>query len=265
MKIRLPQLPFLTRQMLKYGNTLQLRLRLSAAADVVGVVRLKVITRHGMAEINVNTTADGAINSDTLGVDDFPIMVSATDADDTYAPNQCWANIELEIGEEEWFGLCSGFIHEDKSVSYPNTSMADAMPAHGRIVEVDGANPAAGAECLIPVPVGEIWQLKTLNVRFDCDSNVADRVPHFVFTGPGNMLIHTWAAAVFAADEGADISCAQWGLISGISNADDFRIELPSNIWLPPESTITTETQGIQVGDDYGVPCAVVEKYFAQA
>lgn len=251
--------------MLKYGNRTQLRLRISAAADIAGVVLLRALTRNGISSIPILTTVDGKINANVVRIDDFPIMASAVDTADAFKPNQCWANISLEISNAETISLASGFVYVDKGITWPNASLTDAVPGRGFITEIASANPAAGAELTLTVPDGELWHVKAISTHFTTDANVADRVPHFVFTGPGGLLIHTWAAAVFAASEAAFISCAQWGNISGVSNMDDFRIEMPSDIWLPPASTITSVTQNLQVGDDYTAMVVLVEKFFGQA
>lgn len=251
--------------MLKYGNKTPMRIRLTAASNIAARVNLKAITRSGILNMNVITTADGKLSAGVTGIDDFPIMISASDPTDAFLPNQCWVNISLELNKDEHISLASGFVYIDKGVTWPNASLVDAVPGRGFITEVASANPAANAELTLTVPDGELWQVKAISTHFTADANVADRVPHFVFTGPGGLLIHTWAAAVFAASEAAFISCAKWGLISGVSNMDDFRIEMPSDIWLPPASTITSVTQNLQAGDDYTAMVVLVEKFFGQA
>jgi len=264
-KIRLPQLPFLTREMLRFGNKTPMRLRLTAAADIVGEVALRGFTRHGMIELHANTTADGVIGVTVIGIDDFPIMLSVGDVADAYGPNQCWVNVNLEMNEEETISLCSGFVYVDKGVGWPNMNHVDAVPGRGRFAEAQSNDAAAGAELLMTVPAGELWKLNFLSVQLTTDANAADRVPHFVFTLPGGVVLHTWAAQTITASQVTQISAAVWGVISGIINQDDYRVELPHELWLPAGSTVTTVTENLQVGDNWAVLTAQVEKFFAQS
>lgn len=260
--LKIPKFPFITRDMLKFGHKYSFGIRLTVAADSANPVNLRVLTRDGILEHEITTVTDGSRQSFVSGIDDFPIFVGVVDNGNAFAHGECWASVSLDIDGIEAIPLCSGYVYQEKGISFPNTSQQPAIPGRGMITQVLGSNPAAGAEASISVPQGEIWLVHAVRVQLVTDANAANRRPHFVFTGPGGAIYDTANDVDIAANSTVNLSAAVYGSLRGGSQDNDLFYPMAHNTWIGPEGTITTETVNIQVGDNYGIPRALVEKYF---
>lgn len=265
MKIKFPQLPFLTREMLKFGNKTPMRLRISACSNKVGEVRMRGFTRNGMIILNTQTTADGKVSTDNIGIDDFPVFISVVDPADAFLPGQAWGNVSLEIGENDTIPLCSGFIYGDKGVMWPDANHVDSVPGRGFLTTVSSADPAANTEVTVTVPDGELWLVHRLNVALVTDANAANRRVHFVFTDPGGGVCEAISTSDHPASTNRAYHVATYGTKGGTQVGGNEMIGLPSNLWIGPAGTITTETLSKQAGDNYGVMKVFVEKFFGFA
>ena len=263
-KIKLPQLPFLTREMLKYGSTKPMRLRLSAASDIAAEILMRGITRNGVINHGVNTSADGLINADVIGIDDFPIWVSAVDEGDNFLPGQCWANISLELSEKETISLASGFVHQDKGIMWPSASHIDVMPGRGFITDVATTNPTAGVELTITVPDGEIWRLLQFSTVLVADATSISRRPHWRVTQPGGTETEFWTPG----DQTANQTIPYFGQNAAgnfnNSNANHMMVPIPDQLFLGPAATFVSDTINFQAGDNWEAMNMRVEKFFSQ-
>lgn len=257
-----PQLPFLTREMLKFGNLTPMKIRLNVAADIIGTLILRGITRSGMINLEGRTSADGKLNTTEIGIDDFPIILSVTDKSKFFSPKQCWVSVELEMFDHEIITMCSGFVYLDKGVSYPAITQEDNIPGKGFITEEVTLNPAAGAEILETVPAGEKWLIHSLSVTLVTDASGGTRKPHFVFRNDNGATVRIFSYANIATSKTTLLSVAQFGQIADADDNNVVPIVLPPNLWMLPAGTITTDTNGIMGGDNYGGMTLVVEKFF---
>lgn len=265
MEIAFPQLPFLTREMLKFGNKTPMRLRLSAAASLVGEVNLRAVTRNGIIALNVETTADGVVQSDTVGIDDIPILVSAVDEGDSFLPGQCWANISLEFAEEETISLGSGFVYVDKGIMWPSANHQDAVPNRGDFATVKSANPAAGTEAALTIPAGQLWRILAAHIQLATDATVVNRSIRLALNISGGQKWIAFNVQAQTASTTYTHHFAHYGYANGEVSGAEMIYSLPQNIWLTPGSTIATDTLNLQAGDDYGIMVLIVEKFMAQS
>jgi hypothetical protein len=257
-----PQLPFLTREMLKFGNKTPMKIRLNVAADIIGSLILQGITRSGLISLEGKTSSDGKLNTTEIGIDDFPIMLSVTDKTKFFNPKQCWVSVEMEMFDQEIVTLCSGFVYLDKGVSFPAITQEDNMPGRGYIVEEVTLNPAAGAEILETVPAGEKWLIHSASVTFVADATVVNRKPHFVFRNDNGNQLEAFGYANVAASETVLLCGAKYGYVPDAEDAGAIPMVLPPDLWMLPAGTITTDTNNMQAGDNYGLMTLIVEKFF---
>ena len=264
-KIEFPQLPFLTREMLKFGNKVPMRLRLSCASNIAGTVTVRGITRSGVIDIATTTTADGKITAEIQGIGDFPIMLSITDEGNAFLPGQCWCSVELELNEQETITLCSGFVYVNKGPTYPAVTSQDAIPGRGFFTEVSSADPAAGVDATITVPDGELWHILSGSVVLVTDATATDRRLQLVFTYPTAVIIGTMAETAHTANTTNKYSFMKVGVILNEQEDNDRILNIAHDIYLGPASTITTDITNIQAGDNLGVLSMSVEKFFGFA
>lgn len=257
-----PQLPFLTREMLKFGNKTPMKIRLNVAADIIGTLILQGITRSGLISLEARTSNDGKLNTTEIGIDDFPIMISVTDKTKFFSPKQCWVSVELEMFDQEIVTLCSGFVYLDKGVSYPAITQEDNMPGRGYIVEEVTLNPAAGDEILETIPAGEKWLVHSASVTLVTSAAGGTRKPHFVFRNDNGNELHVFSYANIATSKTTLLCLGQYGYVPDAEDNDVIPFSAPPNIWMLPAGTITTETNGMMSGDNYGLMTLIVEKFF---
>lgn len=265
MKIKLPSLPFLTREMLKWGNTASLKLRVTVGACSANPVALKGLTRSGTLDLEFTPGATGEVTQKYLAIDDMPIWISVVDLGRSFAQGECWASVELYVNGDKTITLCSGQVYRDHGITFPAVSAQDIVPGRGCIANVNSSNPAAGAECSIEVPVGQIWRVLSGNASLVTSAAVANRRPHFVFTGPNGNVIDTFNDTEITNNETANFRVAQFGTLPARANDSDHLVPMPAEIWLGGEGTIATKTTAIEADDDWGIMRFMVEKFPAQS
>lgn len=264
-KIELPQLPFLTREMLKFGSKTELSLRLAVQSDSVSPLTIRGMTREGVFSFNLIPTSDSLLTVGTFRIPDIPIFVSVTDRDDALVQGQTFARLSLVANEDILFELASGWVYTQKSISWPGGETQDLRPGGGRILDETSANPAAGAEISVTVPSGEIWRIIALSVTLVTDATSASRRPHFLFTTNGGTIIEMFAQLAQTASLTQLYSVAAFGNVLDDEDNNVRPVIIPDNIWLDPGGTITTVTKAIVAGDDYGAASLNIERFFTPA
>ena len=259
---KFPELPFLTRDMLKFGSKTALALRINARSAQDTPLVVSGFTRSGIIDIKFQSGTSADPFDQSFGLDDIPIMLSVVDRDNVLKPGECYVTVELLLNRDDSIGLCSGFVDMIKSISFPHQTMNDAIPGHGFFQEAASADAAAGAEAIITVPVGQIWRVLYGSVTLVTDANAADRRVHIVFTAPSSVILNTFSEDNIPNNTTKLISISANNNPSDQNNDNDLLLSMPGNIWLLPESTITTETLNKQAGDNYGVMTFMVETFF---
>lgn len=127
---------------------------------------------------------------------------------------------------------------------------------------VSGANPAANAECLITVPAGERWVLKSVSVSL-VQGATQTPWPVLIIDDGTNTL---WSAHSGTAAQAFSTTCQHsWGAaaptgIQGATTVVQAQGPIPQDMVLEAGSRIRTLTTGIGANTDYGVPWASVIK-----
>jgi len=173
-----------------------------------------------------------------------------------------WVSISLLMGEVRVAELCSGFVTREKGVSWPPTNNKDPIPNRGSFVTKTSANPAVNTEISLSVPQGEIWHVLYGSATLVADSTAASRRVHFIFAPSDGASVDLWGTSIQTLSQTRKYNLSQLpGKIDGADN-DDLAIPIPIEMWLDGGSTITTETQNIQAGDDWSALQLVVERFF---
>jgi len=262
---QLPQLPFLTREMLKFGNNSTISLRLSTQSDASISLIVKGITREGVFNFRQIPTNDSILTISEFRIPDIPIFVSVVDIDGVLAQGQTFCRLSLMLDGEIIHEFASGWVYTQKSISWPGGENQDLRPDGGFLGEEVSADPAAGSEISITVPAGEIWKINAIRYQLTTDANVASRTPHLIFTLPTSTIIDLYNAANQQASSTKKYSYAPTGNPIDTQSDDDFFTSIPQNLMLLPTSTITTETVAIQAGDNYSAMSVYIERFFTPA
>lgn len=124
----------------------------------------------------------------------------------------------------------------------------------GNPFEVDVANPAAGVEWSLTVPVGQRYRLETLFFLFQTSAVVANRIAKIdIKNASGGIVWEGGNQSALAASGVYRVSGLRLGPYAQASGGGvPIQVPLP-DLWLPPGFVVTTNTGAIDVGDQYSV------------
>ncbi len=258
--LKLPQLPFLTREMLKFGHKANLELRVVVQSTVTQTIELNGITREGTFSYRIKAVGDGTQDFFRFKLSDFPIWMNMIDWSTVINPGECYVSVEMWINRQLVRQFMAGYVYQFKDLSYPQSHIEHMRAGPGRIEAVNGVDPAAGGPVTQNVPNGEVWKLMGANVTLVTDGNAADRVMqleissgnfNLVFSSATNHVANTTRLYTFAA-VGSDLA---------VSADDDIIVPIPSNLILPETFNIRMDTVDDQVGDDLDTPVFFIERW----
>lgn len=155
--------------------------------------------------------------------------------------------------------ILSSYVSDEFKPNWPPGVQEHSLSGHGRLRVLSISNPSAGADISQAVPSGARWLPLALQATLTTDANVATRIPFLLIT-----------------DGSADLALAAHGYSSAASNAVQFSFSAgshshtgtPLQTWslihpfhLYTGWTIGTETQSIQVGDQWSAIRLTVEEW----
>lgn len=255
-------LPFLTRDMLAFEHAATFTLRITSVSDVSQVCTISGMTREGPFILRHDTVYDGTAHQDTYRLPDMPITVSVACPDPTALQGQIYVILDLLVNNTLVETLISGLVHEVKGLGWPINVSQDPIPGHGEFCVIAGANPAAGADCTFTVEALQMWRILGFSASLVTSATVANRRVHLKFSHADGAVLESLSSV----DHAASLTRLYSGNIVGgnLAQADDndILIPIPQDIWLRESSTITTSTTNLQVGDDWGVPSLLIERFW---
>jgi hypothetical protein len=136
------------------------------------------------------------------------------------------------------------------------------QPGTGEIVQIAGADPAAGAQMLETVPAGHRWRLLSVRIALTTSATAANReiglcietdAPQLYFFSPSRQ------------NQIASLS-RSYNFFPGVATTTpvtntEFTVPIPDNQYLLPGYRLETCATNFQVGDDIGVPRIQVERW----
>ena len=254
--------PFVTRDMLNFGTSAKLQVRISTQSNNGLPVNVRLVTRDGISEFSHTTQGGGAITSSDFGITDIPIMISVVDPGG-FRQGDCYCTLELLMNGEVVYAFTSGWVYSLKSISWPQSESFNAIPDRGRIKSVASANPTLEEEINLVVPVGRTWRVLSCSAQLATGADVATRTANFVFTLEDSGA-ERWVTA----------QVDQITALTRVYQLDHFgapftgvlgsRIytNMPQDIWLNEGGSISTNTTNLQASDNWGPLTVWIEEYF---
>lgn len=256
-------LPFLNRDMLRFGQTTKFQIQVIAQADEAATLHIHGITREGQFTYKLGTNATAAtLATGTFGIADIPIMISVEDGLAAFEQGQCFVVINLLANGETIQQLTSGYVYGKKALSWPQTQQVDLRPGGGRLYSYTGVNQAAGVEITETVPTGEIWRLIAMDATLSCSATVASRRPHLELFDPGGGNVHVYPNTDQTASQTLSYYWHKSGAIQADADNSEIVVALPQEMFIGPGGTISTQTKNFQAGDNWFAPHLTVEKFF---
>lgn len=254
--------PFLTREMLKFGRSAKLELRITSIADGAIVVLTRGITRAGIISFPHTSSADSTRSSTIIRIDDIPALVSIVPIATSLTHGRLWVELDLLVNGDNVFPMVSGLLSSAKGLSWPNSSMIDTIPGRGAFVRVNTANPAAGAQIAFTTVANETFRLLYASVTLVTDANAANRRLHLVITDVTGPEVDIIASVDQAASLTRVYSFIQNPGALDEADDDNITVPLPKDLWIRGESTIATTLTNGQTGDNLGILSMLVEKFY---
>lgn len=255
-------LPFIIRDMLKYGKPAKLEIRITSFARLSTRFNVRVLTRHGWSEYSHPNTGDSAEQAETFQIPDIPIFVMIENAASADIQGQAYLMAHLIFDGEATLQLCAGDVYGRKSINYPMTQNPDMRPSGGEIRTVTSADPAAGSQISLSVTTGEIWKILSMRATFVTDATVATRFPHMIFDSGGGMIIDALSSTGQTASQTINYSVSKAPFMVDAADDNDITIPLPEDIYVLSGGTIDTSVTNMQAGDNWGTLKVMVQRFF---
>ena len=259
------QVPFLTREMLKFGSNARLELRISTIANIAGVVSVRGFSRSGVINLKHTTAATSVVTSSNFLVDDIPTAVSIFPATFGAGQNDIWVSLSLLINGDLVYPMVSGFISTAKGLSWPNSLLMDPKPGGSSIVLKEPADPAASANFGIAVTSGELWRILSISFRLVTSATVADRQVTIQIE-PNAASFHSfWGNTVQAASLTRDYSVWQSGVMPLEAVSTKIMIPMPADLWLTQVDYLNIIVLSKQTGDQLSNVKIYLERFYIGA
>ncbi len=263
-KIAFPQLPFLTREMLKFGASVEMDLQVVSYSDRADTVELIGFTREGIFKFDVTQDAGGGVNIKTFRIPDVPISLSISTESASSKRGEYYIVVYLRINGERVYQLCAGYVTRQSGVNFPQTHSDSELSKKGAFIIATGTNPAAGADWKIDIDSDKIWRLQAVIATLTTDANAADRRVHLQL-GPGTnaetRMVEAFGSVNHTASLARKYTFAAFGGLPAESDDNDLLINIPKDLIFSASSDIQTETVNIQVGDQWSSIAAIVEEW----
>lgn len=261
-KIKYPQLPFLTREMLQFGRKTAFSIVVDVWADSNYTLNLIGATREGLLKYAIETAGTGAMETFTFRIPNIPIFATFFTGTTNINRGQVFASIYLTANGEKILKLASGYISNQSSLNWPQTQADSESRESGFWTAYNGAAPAAGANHNFAVPANQHWVLHGMSFALITDANVANRRVH-IRTAFGTSAGRV--AAFPSVDQVASSTMwyhfAEYGHIPDETDDDRILVNFPANIHLRAGATITTDVVNIQATDQLTACMCLIEKF----
>lgn len=243
--------PFLTREMLNFGREATLELLVRSVATVVRTFNISGATREGLIRATHTSFGNKQAQISIHRIPDIPIFFSVIPSATVTIQGRLHVTVSLRINGDIVFPLVSGYVYDHKPLSWPETNLRDNVPNHGNIEEIYTDDPAAGQEIEYFLEPNELWHITHCAITLVTSATVADRRVHLVFQGGRAGQIHCFAAINQTASQTRKYSFAPYGTILSEQDNGVILVNLPKDLWIDGEGTISTITTNLQAGDNF--------------
>lgn len=261
--IQLPQLPFVTREMLKFGPEATIELRVRVRSTRTSAFTVRGMSRNGVFAFGLTTTGVGNTLSEDFRVSDIPTFVTVQSNVTTIEQGEIFVEVTLLVNASPVAILCAGYIYGIHSIGFPGPNTPDSRPGGGVINVIESADPAAGTELTDTVNANEVWRIQSIALTLVTDANAADRRVHISITDGANEIFRTFTAIEQVASTTRGYIFAHQVAVADREDNGIILVPLSAPLLIPNPFVISTVTTNIQVGDDFGVMRILVERFIA--
>lgn len=257
-----PQLPFLTRDMLPFGNKMKLELVVRSQQTSNRTIEVRGITRESKINIKHKGVLGAFLTESITQIGDFPIMLAVAPTALSNTHGDIYVSVSIRIDGDISIPLLSGYVTRLKGLSWPNTNLAELVPDKGEIVSIQVPTPSVGTDISFTVAANQILHVLSITFKLVTDATAGDRRATFRATLQGTSLLLFIASVVQAASLTREYSFNTIGEI--LDTTDDIQIfsHLPFNLWLSGGDTLVTQSPNLNAGDQFSNVALNVHRYF---
>lgn len=254
--------PFLTRDMLKYGRTVEIGISVTTQNTIEIPLFVTVLTRSGYSTFKATGNGDGEPNTDIFKLDDIPIMVSLSVDSNDCLPGEFYASCELVIAGNILHTLCAGYVYFNKSVSYPTANTEPVINMSGGTFTVTVPDPAAGADLNYPIPSWMRYRIIAMSFDFTTSAAVASRYMKVSFATEDGMTVVATHNFVHLVGVARHYTVAHFGAYLADAFGGYTMVNIPADLWLDTNGSIKTIIEAIQAGDQIANVRLLVQRCF---
>ena len=248
----LPQLPFLTRDMLSFGAEAKFELELVAYAAVTNAIFIVGLTREGVIKHTFLHSGDGTDEGAIFQIPDIPIVLTVFTESASVERGEYWASIFLLVNGEKVMKLCSGYISKQSAINFPATQSESERDGGGVLQTISVDSPAAGSDWSEAMAGNQMQRLRSVHARLVTDANVADRSVHLEVEEHSSFRdLNFFSGVKQPASTTREYTFAPvFGLLA-YEDDNDIIIPIPANMAINSARDVGTATVNLQVGDQW--------------
>lgn len=247
--------------MLDFEHAVSFALEVEQVANVASEILVVGLTKEGIFKFGDTHDGDNTFLRTSFRIPDFPIMLSVTSLDTTVDRGEYYVNVYLTMNGERVAKLVGGYVSRNESLTWPGVQNQSVFERPGVVRTVTGTDRAANTEITETVPTGVAWLLHAITFTLVADANAATREVQVQITDGTSVLMRFPASGTQAATETRAYFFMRRGARESAAGGGDRAGDLPQDIILPAGFTIETQTDNMQVGDNYGAPILTVEEF----
>jgi len=253
---------FLSRKQLDFQENTGFSIKISSRGRRANTFKISGMTKNGIFTFLHSATTGLTLTLDIFAVPDIPIWITVLDATGSSFPGETYITVDILFNNTTIHRCIAGFPYKDKPLSWPYAQIDIPVPqTMGRNAIVPSANPAAGAEETLAVPVNVMWKIKAIRLQLVTAAVAGNRRVHLVFTTSTTGIIDCFSSVDQIISETKNYTGMILGSALSLGDDNDIIIPIPPDIIMVNGDTITTETTGLNAGDDFGIMSAIVDEY----
>ena len=157
-----PSFPFLTREMLSFGRKSQISFEITTFATFSSLISIRGVSKDSPFVVKHTTLGNRLAQTESFQIPDIPIFLSVEDDDNTFRSGECYVKLSLKINNDVVAQLAAGYVHQQKSLSWPMVRQDEGGPNAGKLSTIVVDDPAANNEWTVQPPFNTTWLIKSI-------------------------------------------------------------------------------------------------------
>jgi hypothetical protein len=157
--------------------------------------------------------------------------------------------------------LLGGYVTATQALGFPGSPIQSSIEGGGYARQLTGTTPAAGAEVNETVPTGARWRLNYFQAFLTASAAPATRAPRLSFNTGSPALIHLPTTGTIPAAGSHYFGWAEGSAFDSDHSSNVSSGSLPSAAILVAGQVIATNTEGLQVGDQWSLVTYGVQEF----